>query len=94
MIKVTFAQEMHFPLQSTQCLSAYLKREGHETDVAIGSADEIVNYLRTGFTPDFDSSGGLMAEVIENLQPLNDEELKEIAHYLKSIAPIVTKKSN
>ena len=58
------------------------------------SNDEIVNYLRTGFTPDFDSSGGLMAEVIDNLQPLNDEELKEIAQYLKSIDPIATKKSD
>ena len=58
------------------------------------SNDEIVNYLRTGFTPDFDSSGGLMAEVIENLQPLNDEELMEIAKYLKSIDPIETKKSD
>ena len=53
---------------------------------------EIVNYLRTGFTPDFDSSGGLMAEVIENLQPLNDEELKKIAKYLKSIDKIGLKK--
>ena len=46
MIKVTFAQEMHFPLQSTQCLSAYLKREGHQTDVAIGGAVEIVDYVK------------------------------------------------
>ena len=46
MIKITFAQEMHFPLQSTQCLSAYLKEAGHETDVAIGSATEIVNYVK------------------------------------------------
>jgi len=46
MINVTFAQEMHFPLQSTQCLSAYLKKEGHQTDVAIGSADEIVEYVK------------------------------------------------
>ena len=56
------------------------------------SIGEIVNYLRTGFTPDFDSSGGLMAEVIENLQPLNDEELKKIAKYLKSIDKIGLKK--
>ena len=46
MIKVCFAQEMYFPLQSTQCLSSYLKKAGHETDVAIGSVEEIVDYVR------------------------------------------------
>ena len=58
------------------------------------SIDEIVNYLRTGFTPNYDSSGGLMAEVIENLKPLNEHELMAIAKYLKSISPIKTKKIN
>ena len=56
--------------------------------IADWSEEEIVNYLRTGFTPDYDSSGGLMAEVIENLDPLNDNELMAIAKYLKSIDPI------
>lgn len=46
MIKICFAQEMYFPLQSTQCLSAYLKKAGHEADVAIGSVEEIVDYVR------------------------------------------------
>ena len=56
-----------------------------KSGIADWSDKEIVNYLRTGFTPDYDSSGGLMAEVIENLDPLNDNELMEIAKYLKSI---------
>ena len=46
MAKVTFAQEMYFPLQSTQALSAYLKHAGHEVDLAIGSASEIVDYIK------------------------------------------------
>ncbi len=46
MTKVCFAQEMFFPLQSIQTLSAYLKRRGHPTDLAIGSPEEIVNYIK------------------------------------------------
>ena len=46
MAHVIFAQEMYFPLQSTQVLSAYLKRAGHTTDVAIGSPSEIVQYCK------------------------------------------------
>ena len=46
MAHVIFAQEMYFPLQSTQVLSAYLKRAGHTTDVAIGSPSEIVEYCK------------------------------------------------
>jgi radical SAM superfamily enzyme YgiQ (UPF0313 family) len=45
MIKICFAQEMYFPLQSTQALSAYLKNAGHQTDVAIGNTNEIVDYI-------------------------------------------------
>ena len=46
MAHVIFAQEMFFPLQSTQVLSAYLKRAGHTTDVAIGSPSQIVEYAK------------------------------------------------
>ena len=46
MAHVIFAQEMYFPLQSTQVLSAYLKKAGHTTDVAIGSPSEIVKYCK------------------------------------------------
>ena len=41
-----FAQEMYFPLQSTQALSAYLKKAGHTTTVAIGSPSEIVEFCK------------------------------------------------
>ena len=46
MAHVIFAQEMYFPLQSTQVLSAYLKRAGHTTDIAIGSPDKIVEFCK------------------------------------------------
>ncbi len=46
MARVMFAQEMYFPIQSVQCLSAHLKRAGHQTDVAIGSPDTIVEYIK------------------------------------------------
>ena len=46
MAHVIFAQEMFFPLQSTQVLAAYLKRAGHTTDVAIGNPSEIVKYCK------------------------------------------------
>ncbi len=46
MAHVIFAQEMFFPLQSTQALSGYLKREGHTTDVAIGTPSQIVKYCK------------------------------------------------
>jgi len=45
MAKIVFAQELYFPIQSTQCLSGYLKRSGHSTDVAIGSPSEILEYI-------------------------------------------------
>jgi len=46
MAHVIFAQEMYFPLQSTQVLSAYLKRAGHTTDLAIGSPAKIVEFCK------------------------------------------------
>ena len=45
MAHIIFVQEMFFPLQSTMALSAYLKKGGHTTDVAIGSPSEIVKYV-------------------------------------------------
>ena len=46
MAHIIFAQEMYFPLQSTQVLSAYLKRAGHTTDIAIGSPAKIVEFCK------------------------------------------------
>ncbi len=52
------------------------------------SKADIVAYLRTGFTPDFDTVGGDMAEVVENLSKLPETDLAAIAAYLKEIPPI------
>ena len=47
--------------------------------------DEIAAYLGTGFTPDYDSAGGLMAHVVENLAQLPEADLKAVAAYLKCV---------
>jgi len=46
------------------------------------SEDEIVEYLTTGFTPDFDSAGGHMALVVGNLARLPAADRTAIARYL------------
>ena len=52
------------------------------------SADEIVDYLKTGFTPDYDSAGGAMAEVVTNLSHLSDDDLAAIAAYLRQVPAV------
>ena len=47
--------------------------------------EEIVEYLASGFTPDFDVAGGHMADVIENTSKLTEEDRLAIAEYLKAI---------
>ncbi len=49
------------------------------------SASDIVAYLETGFTPEFDSAGGEMAEVIKNTSRLPAEDRQAIAAYLKAL---------
>ena len=49
------------------------------------SAADIAYYLETGFTPDFDSAGGHMAEVVENFSKLPDEDRQAVAAYLKAL---------
>jgi mono/diheme cytochrome c family protein len=53
---------------------------------------EIVSYLKTGMTPDFDFAGSAMREVIdESTSKLTDADRTAIAGYLKSIAPLPKK---
>lgn len=54
---------------------------------AIGewSEGDIANYLETGFTPDFDSAGGSMTEVQQNIAHLPKADLEAIAAYLKAV---------
>ena len=54
-------------------------------DIGSWSADDIANYLETGFTPDFDSVGGSMVAVQQNMAQLPKEDREAIAAYLKAI---------
>jgi mono/diheme cytochrome c family protein len=49
------------------------------------SATDIAYYLETGFTPDFDSVGGHMVEVVENFAKLPAEDRTAVAAYLKAL---------
>jgi len=56
------------------------------TPSALGwSAGEIAYYLETGFTPEFDTAGGEMAEVIRNTSRLTPEDRAAIAAYLLAL---------
>ena len=60
----------------------------HESALGGWSARDIAYYLETGFTPDFDTVGGSMVEVQENLARLSDADRAAIAAYLKAVAPV------
>ncbi|WP_298499550.1 c-type cytochrome [uncultured Maritimibacter sp.] len=49
------------------------------------SADEIAEYLSSGFTPEFDSAGGHMALVVENFAALAPEDRAAVAAYIKAL---------
>ncbi len=52
------------------------------------SEGEIVEFLTSGFTPDFDSVGGHMALVVSNLARLPESERVAIAAYLKAVPAV------
>ncbi|MFZ4381368.1 MAG: c-type cytochrome [Sandarakinorhabdus sp.] len=52
------------------------------------SAAEIADYLKTGFTPDYDSVGGTMVEVQANMAQLTNEDRAAIAAYLKAVPAV------
>ena len=60
---------------------------GGQGGIGDWSAEDIANYLETGFTPDFDSAGGAMADVQKNMAELAPEDRSAIAAYLKAIPP-------
>ena len=49
------------------------------------SAEDIANYLDTGFTPEFDVVGGDMVEVVENTSQLSDADRLAIGAYIKAL---------
>ncbi|QKC84752.1 cytochrome c [Mesorhizobium sp. NZP2077] len=51
------------------------------------SADDIANYLESGFTPNFDSVGGAMVDVQRNMAELTSGDRAAIAAYLKAVPP-------
>lgn len=52
------------------------------------SADEIYAYLTTGFTPSFDSVGGEMAHVVDNMGHLPESDVRALVAYLKAIPAV------
>jgi len=59
----------------------------HADGLKSWSAADIAYYLESGLTPDFDTVGGPMVEVQENLAHLPESDLRALAVYLKSIPP-------
>ncbi len=51
-------------------------------------AADIVQYLTTGFTPEYDSVGGHMAHVVENMARLPESDRNAVAEYLKAVPPV------
>jgi mono/diheme cytochrome c family protein len=51
------------------------------------SEADIAEYLKSGFTPDFDSAGGHMALVVESFAHLTDADRAAVAAYLKTVPP-------
>lgn len=52
------------------------------------SQADIVEYLTSGFTPDYDSAGGHMALVVQNTAHLPEADRAAIAAYLKRVPPV------
>lgn len=60
-----------------------------KTGIGKWRASELVDYLATGLTPEGDSAGDLMAEVIDNgLKYLTKEDLGAMAEYVLSLPPV------
>ncbi len=57
----------------------------HEEGIGSWSEGDIAYYLESGFTPDFDSVGGAMADVQRNMARLTDVDREAIAAYLKAV---------
>lgn len=49
------------------------------------SEGDLVEYFTSGFTPEYDSAGGSMVAVVENLAKLPVEDRQAIAAYLKAL---------
>lgn len=63
----------------------------HETGLTWSAAD-VAEYLRSGFTPEYDVAGGTMVDVVKNTATLTDEDRAAIAAYLKALPPHPTQR--
>ena len=52
------------------------------------SEAEILAYLTTGFTPEFDMVGGHMSHVVDNMARLPEADVRAVASYLKALSPV------
>jgi len=59
----------------------------HEEGLAEWSLQDLERYFRSGFTPEYDTVGGSMVDVQENLARLGDADRAAIAAYLKAVPP-------
>lgn len=64
----------------------------HGTALGGWSEGDIASYLETGFTPEFDSVGGTMVSVQDNISKLPKIDIAAIAAYLKTIPPVANEK--
>ena len=60
----------------------------HKNGLSDWSESDIEYYLESGFTPNFDTVGGSMVKVQENMAKLSAGDRAAIAAYLKSIPPL------
>ena len=60
----------------------------HQRGLAAWSEDDIAELLKTGFTPEFDSVGSSMADVVKNMSALSKTDRDAMAEYLKSLPAI------
>lgn len=56
-----------------------------EGGIGSWSQADIAEYLKSGFTPEFDTAGGAMVDVIRNTSQLADADRQAIAAYLKAL---------
>ncbi len=52
------------------------------------SAGQIVTYLTSGFTPDYDSVGGSMVHVVDNMARLTPEDRQAVVAYLARVPAV------
>ncbi len=57
----------------------------HADGIGSWSEADIIEYLTSGFTPEFDVAGGQMTDVVGNVSKLPAEDRAAIAAYLKAI---------